>query len=166
MSFMRNACIVVLTLGLGGLPLAGEAQAQCDNTGTIVGGLGGAALGGLLGSKIGGKSTTGQVAGIGGGVLLGGLLGGAAGRYLTCDDQRQMQQTSHHALETQPSGMQTGWRNPDSGAYGTVTPTRTYQQANGQYCREFEQTLMVNGQNERGYGTACRQPDGTWRIVQ
>ena len=33
-------------------------------------------------------------------------------------------------------------------------------------CREFQQTLVVNGQEQPGYGKACRQPDGSWKIVQ
>ena len=32
-------------------------------------------------------------------------------------------------------------------------------------CREFQQTITIGGQPQRAYGTACRQADGTWRIV-
>jgi len=46
-----------------------------------------------------------------------------------------------------------------------MTPTRTYQTASGSYCREFTQTIVVGGRTEEGYGTACRQPDGSWQIV-
>jgi hypothetical protein len=34
-----------------------------------------------------------------------------------------------------------------------------------QNCREFEQTIMVGGQAQKGYGTTCQQPDGSWKIV-
>jgi hypothetical protein len=33
------------------------------------------------------------------------------------------------------------------------------------YCREFQTTTLVNGQPQPSYGTACRQPDGAWKIV-
>ena len=33
-------------------------------------------------------------------------------------------------------------------------------------CREFQQTIVVNGEQQQGYGKACRQPDGTWKIVE
>ena len=33
------------------------------------------------------------------------------------------------------------------------------------YCREYSRTALVNGAPVEIYGTACRQPDGTWRIV-
>jgi surface antigen len=46
-----------------------------------------------------------------------------------------------------------------------VTPTRTYQQSSGEYCREYQQTVTVGGKTQEAYGTACRQPDGTWKIV-
>jgi len=32
-------------------------------------------------------------------------------------------------------------------------------------CREYQSTTTIAGQPESVVGTACRQPDGTWRIV-
>ena len=46
-----------------------------------------------------------------------------------------------------------------------MTPTRTFQTASGQPCREYQQTVTIGGKTEEAYGTACRQPDGTWKIV-
>jgi len=34
-----------------------------------------------------------------------------------------------------------------------------------QNCREFQQTVIVGGQPQQGYGTTCQQPDGSWQIV-
>ena len=34
-----------------------------------------------------------------------------------------------------------------------------------QTCREYQSTIQVNGQPQQSYGTACLQPDGSWRIV-
>ncbi len=33
------------------------------------------------------------------------------------------------------------------------------------YCREYQSTSVIDGAPQTMYGTACRQPDGTWRIV-
>jgi surface antigen len=141
----------------------------CEQTGgagsefgpkTGIGAALGAAGGGLLGAAAGGGAT-----GIAAGVLLGGLVGGATGSYLDDQDRRTAAATTQHVLESKPSGTTTAWTNPDSGNSGTVTPTRTYQTANGQYCREFEQTVTIGGQPQKSYGTACRQPDGSWKIV-
>ena len=40
------------------------------------------------------------------------------------------------------------------------------QQAGGQaYCREFQTTIVVDGQPQNAHGTACQQPDGSWQVV-
>jgi surface antigen len=70
-----------------------------------------------------------------------------------------------NALEYNRSGTATSWRNPDTGHSGSTVPVRTFQAADGVYCREFQQTIIVDEQPQQGYGTACRQPDGSWRIV-
>jgi surface antigen len=127
---------------------------------TWIGGLGGAAAGGLIGAAADGSPEA-----IAAGVILGGLVGGAIGDRLDAADRREASRAAHHALETTPSGTTTTWKNPDSGHYGSYTPVRTYQTASGQYCREYQTTIVIDGQTEQAYGTACRQPDGTWKIV-
>lgn len=69
------------------------------------------------------------------------------------------------ALENNPTNQASTWVNPDTGVSGTVVPVRTFENDQGQPCREFQQTIVIGGKKEQGYGTACRQPDGTWRIV-
>ena len=34
------------------------------------------------------------------------------------------------------------------------------------YCREFTQTISIGGKIQQGYGTSCRQPDGSWKIIR
>lgn len=125
-----------------------------------IGAAAGAAGGGLLAVALGGHE-----AGIASGVLLGGLLGGALGSALDAQDRKIASQNAHQSLEYRPSGTSSTWRNPDSGHYGTFTPTRTYQQSDGGYCREYQQSVNVSGRSQQGYGTACRQPDGTWKVI-
>lgn len=38
-------------------------------------------------------------------------------------------------------------------------------QAQRGLCREYQSTGVVNGSVVPTYGTACQQPDGTWRII-
>lgn len=73
--------------------------------------------------------------------------------------------TFQSALENNRTNQASTWVNPDNGGSGTVVPVRTFQNAEGLPCREFQQTIVIGGRDEQGYGTACRQPDGTWRIV-
>ncbi|MEQ8966436.1 MAG: RT0821/Lpp0805 family surface protein [Azospirillaceae bacterium] len=127
-----------------------------------VGTAGGAAVGGLLGSQIG--SGTGQLAATAAGTLLGAFIGRDIGARLDDVDRLKAQQTAQRTFETAPTGSTGTWRNPDSGHYGTVTPTATYQQGS-QPCRDFTQTVYVGGQEVQETGTACRQADGTWRVV-
>lgn len=69
------------------------------------------------------------------------------------------------ALEYNRTNQASTWVNPDTGGTGSVVPVRTFQNAEGRPCREFQETIVIGGREEQGYGTACRQPDGTWRIV-
>ncbi len=68
--------------------------------------------------------------------------------------------------QTAPIGETIQWNNPATGNYGTVTPTRGGYAADGAYCREFQQTVTVGNRTQDAYGTACRQPDGSWKMVQ
>ena len=72
--------------------------------------------------------------------------------------------TALQALEAGPSGSPVAWRNPDSGRYGNVVPGPAYQ-ANGSTCRSYTHTIFIDGNPQTGRGTACRNPDGTWTLV-
>lgn len=137
--------------------------AGCETTPgpkATVGGLGGATVGGLLAAGLGASP-----AAIAGSVILGGLVGGAIGDRMDAADKRHANEAAAHALNTAPSGQSVTWQNPDNNHAGSVTPTRTYQMANGQYCREYQQTVTIEGKLQQSYGTACRQPDGSWKIM-
>ncbi len=129
-----------------------------ETGGTVLGGVGGA----LLGSQIG-KGRGRVVGGVAGG-LLGAFLGNQIGQNMDRNDMQYYNQTSQQALESAPVGRAQTWKNPDTGNYGTITPTKTYRES-GQYCREYQQTITVGGQTKRGFGHACRQPDGSWEVV-
>ena len=93
-----------------------------------------------------------------GGAALGGFIGSRVGRNMDENDQRKAAQ----ALETSPDAHATSWRNPNTGQRYSVTPTRTYDGSKGP-CRDFETTTDIDGRTETVHGTACRQPDGTWK---
>lgn len=160
-----NASIFLFILLIA---LSSAVRAECykdssGNTNEVVGTLLGAAVGGLVGSQIGGG--TGNKIAIGAGVLAGGLIGNRIGQRLDCRDIEYHTSTAQSSLETQRTGTTQTWSNPDSGHSGTVTPTKTYIAADGKPCRDFTQTISVDGQMEEVRATACRQEDGTWQIV-
>lgn len=126
----------------------------------LVGGLMGAAAGGLVGSQIG--KGDGRLAATAGGAVLGLLLGGSIGRSMDQVDQTCV----GRALEQAPTGTPVAWRNPDNGRQYQVTPVRTFPTSDGRFCREYTTEVVIGGGIESAHGTACRQPDGTWQKVQ
>jgi len=128
-----------------------------EESGTLLGAVGGA----LVGSAVSNGSGNGVVIG----ALAGGIIGNRIGNQLDEDDRKKMYETTQSALETGVSGTTSQWHNPDNGHAGTVTPQPSYENTDGQYCREYQQTVTIGGEPETAYGTACRQPDGTWKIV-
>ncbi|MDY0028658.1 MAG: RT0821/Lpp0805 family surface protein [Pseudobdellovibrionaceae bacterium] len=136
-----------------------------ENTGNkqMVGSATGAILGGVAGAQFG--KGTGQLVGVGVGALLGSLIGSELGKSLDQADMMYANQAQHKAYAA-PVGETISWNNPDSGHSGTVTPTKEgYSNTSGRYCREYSQTIYVDGRQQTGYGTACQNPDGTWAIV-
>lgn len=141
--------------------LAGCASSggQKQNTGAVLGGI----AGGLAGSEIGGGS--GRLWATGAGVLLGALIGSEIGASLDRADQLALERNTQRAY-TAPLNQPIIWDNPDNGNRVVVTPTQQGRhQATGAYCREFQQMITVGGRTEEAYGTACQQPDGSWKIV-
>ena len=149
--------------------LAPGAWAGCDEERRtsgeeVAGTLLGAALGGLVGAQIG--HGTGRHVAIAAGVLAGGYLGNRIGAKMSCKDQEYHYDTTQSTLEFKPTGNSAAWVNPDNGHSGAVEPTRTYVSADGTPCRDFTQTITVDGEQERINATACRKPDGSWQIVE
>lgn len=122
----------------------------------------GAILGGVAGGAISASVAKGdhRTVAIVGGTLLGVLIGGAIGRSMDNVDQNCVGQVLEHAED----GQEVRWRAPNGYDY-EVAPRRTYTGASGEYCREYTTTAVIGGRAERTYGTACRAPDGSWRLV-
>lgn len=143
------ACVCALALVAGC-----ETPPTQEQTGRVVGGV----LGGVLGAQVGRGS--GRTAATIVGTIVGAAIGGSIGRSMDDNDRRR----TAEALETGRTGASSEWVNPDSGNRYTVVPTRTYGGAQGP-CREYTIDAVVGGRPEKIYGTACRQPDGSWRVA-
>lgn len=139
--------------------LAASLIAGCATTQEQSGALLGGAAGAAAGSAVGGGS--GRTAAIILGALIGSVVGANIGRHMDEQDRIRTAET----MEYNPTGRSSTWRNPDTQAAYTVTPTRTYE-TNAGPCREFTMDAEVGGRPEQVYGTACRQPDGSWKIVR
>jgi surface antigen len=125
-----------------------------EQTGMVIGGI----LGGVLGAQVG--EGRGQTAATIVGTIVGAAIGGNVGRSMDETDRLK----TALALENVRTGVPSHWRNPDSGNRYTVVPTRTYETAQGP-CREYTVDAVIGAKKDKVYGTACRQPDGSWRVL-
>jgi len=79
------------------------------------------------------------------------------------ESQRRSLTRAQQGAATAPIGDTIRW--DDGGASGSVVATREGGDAQGRYCREFQQEVYIGRERQSGYGIACRQPDGAWEIV-
>ena len=171
---MKRLWIALLMM----VTLAAPAQAG-DNT--LVGTAAGAALGGYLGSTIG--KVSGQLAATGAGVFIGGALGNSVGKSLDRTDSYSYA-PSYNSYGWNAPAYEPNYVAPPAVAPRVIyvepevieyrrAPTRVYVEegyvgppAGGRkrHCREFTQTIKIDGKTHESYGTACLRPDGTWQI--
>lgn len=156
---MMSGKIIPVILAASLLAACARGMGPKESSGALIGGVGGAVVGAQMGHG------DGQLVAIAAGTLLGVLLGGEIGRQLD-DADRIAAQRAYEQAQTAPIGQNIEWNNPDNGHQGAVTPVRDGTSSAGEYCREYQQAVTIGGRTENAYGVACRQPDGSWRIVQ
>lgn len=139
--------------------------AGCAADGSVskrkVGTVGGAIIGGLIGTQIGAGS--GRTIAIIAGAALGAYLGSEVGDYMDRQDQVNTQQ----AVADTPTHHTAYWTN-DKGNHFQVTPNDDiyYDQANKRYCRDFTQSVTAGGEVHTVNGKACApEKSGPWEIV-
>lgn len=152
---MRKPSLLLIPLATVLLLPGCATEGPKEQAGTIIGGV----LGGVLGAQIG--EGHGRTVAIIAGALAGSAIGGSVGESMDATDRRRVAET----LEGVRTGVPAAWRNPDTGVQYAVTPTRTYETPSGP-CREFTTEAIIGGKHERVYGTACRQADGSWKVMK
>jgi surface antigen len=153
---MKKACVKLTVLFTAiSLLTACSTPPNKQDIGTVTGGV----LGGLVGSRFGGGD--GRLVAVGAGALLGAYMGGAIGKNM--DDMDRMKMNS--VLENNAVGQPAYWQNPKTGASYNVEPVKNVIYEGNKYCREYRSIANVAGKKQQVYGTACRQPDGSWQVV-
>jgi surface antigen len=143
-------------LGAAAMSLSGcMGNGPSQDFGTVAGAVTGALAGGAIG-----KGNLGAVAA---GAVIGGFVGNAIGEKLDAQDQRLANDAEYRALETGRTGAPVAWHGK-SGRYGDVVAGSPYR-VNDYNCRDYTHTIYIDGQPQKASGTACKQPDGTWRTV-
>jgi hypothetical protein len=170
--FAKLATVIALTAGLA---VAGAAPSRAGDLDPLFGGL----IGGGLGAGIG------YAAGKSKGAAIGGVLGLGLGAMLALAAEQDNHRRHPRAVYAPPPPAYAPppvYTPPPAfapapayrpsyqpGAYQPAAVPAVDPYAAAQYsqahCREYSGTISVDGTARAAYGTACLQPDGTWRIV-
>lgn len=135
---------------------------ECRGKPDPAGVLAGAIIGGLIGKAIDDdRGHGGAIAG----VIIGGALGAALTRDMDCEDQSYAYRTYYDGFNSGRPGGLYSWRNPRNGHRGDLRIGGYYDDPGGFRCTTFTQTIYIDGRPREGRGRACRQPDGSWAIV-
>ncbi len=136
-----------------------ECRTGPDPAGVIAGAL----IGGLIGNAVGGRGNrTGPTIA---GVVVGGAMGAALTNNMDCEDRSYAYRTYYDGFNSGRAGSRYDWRNPDNGHRGELRVDRYYNDPDGFRCADFTQTVYIDGRPRETRGTACRQPDGSWAVV-
>lgn len=153
------ACIAALVAAsLLTSACSGDADRRVDG-GTIAGAVAGGLIGGAVGRGAGGVFAGALV-----GTVVGGIIGNELARGMNERDRRIAAEAELDALERGEDGVRRSWRGSDEGYRGDVVPGRRYRRGRAD-CRDYTHTVFIRGREEVLRGTACREPDGSWRAV-
>lgn len=143
---------VIVAIAVSAVLLSGCGSDSGQSSGIIVG-----AISGKGGSKARGSATSDRT-------LIGGIGGTAIGQRLGATDRQRAASAEYRALEYGRSGTAVAWKGTKTPTSGTIVPGKPYKQGSV-YCRSYTHRLRLGDTPETVRGTACRQPDGTWRTA-
>jgi surface antigen len=165
MTYPRQLAIIALAT----VPLLCGCQNN-EETGGLVGALGGGALGAGLGGAIGGNATGALIGGAVGSVA-GYLVGSEIGRELDARDRAIAANATQRALEQPVSNPSTvaeappppaTWQSDHSGASGSAQVISVQPQASGGDCKLVHQIAYIQGNEVQQNSRYCQSPNGTW----
>lgn len=140
--------------------------------GSAAWGAGGMILGALLGGYLGQQMGSEPESPSGDGQLSGPLKLGPVeicfqNACIDREDRREHGASTYDAFLNEPVGSETSWENPATGSHGTTRITAEYLRADGSPCKRFTQRIVLKGEDgtQRVDGAACKDGDGTWRVV-
>ncbi|ODT79706.1 RT0821/Lpp0805 family surface protein [Devosia sp.] len=93
-----------------------------------------------------------------------GFVDPAALALMTAKDSAEANSAQFYALQFGRPGAPRNWAG-DKGTTGSVA-VGPYVRVNNLDCRDFTHTVKANGQDYVKKGTACREQNGNWTVVQ
>jgi surface antigen len=96
--------------------------------------------------------------------VIGGIGANDIGRGMAGQERLIAADAEYRALEYGQSGTPIEWTDPANHQHGSIVPDKPYLEGN-HYCRAYTHTIYGSAPPLTAKGTACRDPDGTWRNV-
>ncbi len=93
-----------------------------------------------------------------------GFVDPAAVSLMTAKDSNEANSAQFYALQFGRPGAPRQWAG-DRGTTGSVS-VGPYVRVNNLDCRDFTHTVKINGADYVRKGTACREQNGNWNVVQ
>lgn len=93
-----------------------------------------------------------------------GFVDPAAVTLMTAKDSNEANSAQFYALQFGRPGAPRQWAG-DGGTTGSVA-VGPYVRVNNLDCRDFTHTVKINGTDYVRKGTACREQNGNWNVVQ
>jgi surface antigen len=97
--------------------------------------------------------------------LKGGLIGGSLGAELSSTEKQLGLVAEYQALETSFGQTPVKWLDEKTANSGEVTAGAPYR-VGQQDCRSFTHKLLLKAVRSTATGSACRQTNGTWLLLQ
>ncbi len=134
----------------------GVRSGRCDRdrVGTALG----AAVGGAIGAAV--SDDDDRLIAILAGAAIGAVIGHEIGDRMDDRDRGCM----GHSLELLEDGRRVDWTGSSRNIAYTLVPYQGFEK-DGQVCRRFTLTRLIDGRQARKKGSACRYGDGDWRVV-
>ncbi|MBD24800.1 MAG: hypothetical protein CMG46_07320 [Candidatus Marinimicrobia bacterium] len=80
------------------------------------------------------------------------------------ESQRRAHKDALARANTARIGGQITWKQNNRSR--DIIVTRKGRTLDGRPCREYQQEIVIGGNREQAYGTACMKPNGDWQFVQ
>lgn len=114
-----------------------------------------------LGSGVSPKPAPGSNIGISGG----GLIGGKLGETLDRAARTAGYEAEYKALEYSTGGELVAWTGKSGSVSGKVVAAQPYR-VGSQDCRQYSHELTVSSTVTNARGSACRNNDGSWTLLE
>ncbi len=120
----------------------------------------------LLGNRITPQVNSGGAGAVlNAGITGGGLVGGPFGTKLERGDRTVAFEAEYKALEYSKGGELVNWTGKTGSVSGKVVAAQPYR-VGSQDCRQYSHELDQSGIVTNARGTACRNADGTWSLLE